>query len=391
MLAAVSAGVQYTPTRQSRSNRPFDNGGMDNFAMNGGRQFSNEFLLDGVPDTNTETTGPSNLSFVPSPDATEEFKVQTNNYDAQYGRTGGGVVNVSLKSGTNRLHGALYHYFRNDKLNANAFESNLAGTSAPRSTGTSPVFRSTDLSISPSSTMAATGPSSCIPGRRSSPPFPCPRHTLCPTLDQRAGDFSKTVQANGVSPVIVYDPMTTTASGSTYARQPFAANRIPGNMIDPVAAKMLDYIPKPTTAGNAQGFFNLIASPNTVTDEYDQHIIRIDQVLNDKHRFFSRYVRGNRHEVNSDAGFPHPATPWYSHWRINQGGNFDLTSMLGPTLVSSFRAGYIRHQFAIQQYGEGFDPTQLGFPASIVAPLLPRRIVQPHQCLLGRRSPNACG
>lgn len=104
LLAAISTGVQYTPTRGSRSNRPFDNGGMDSFSINGGRQTTNEFLLDGVPDTNTETTSPSNLSFVPSPDATEEFKVQTNTYDAQYGRTGGGVINVSLKAGTNDLH-----------------------------------------------------------------------------------------------------------------------------------------------------------------------------------------------------------------------------------------------------------------------------------------------
>jgi hypothetical protein len=127
MLAAVASGVQYSPTLASRSNRPFDNGGMDSFSINGGRTTTNEFLLDGVPDTNVESGSPSNLSFVPSPDATEEFKVQTNTYDAQYGRSGGGIINVSLKSGTNRLRGALYHYFRNDVLNANAFESNLAG------------------------------------------------------------------------------------------------------------------------------------------------------------------------------------------------------------------------------------------------------------------------
>jgi len=126
MLAAVASGVQYNPTQSSRSNRPFDNGGMDSFSINGGRLFSNEFLLDGVPDTNVESGQPSNLSFVPSPDATDEFKVQTNTYDAQYGRSAGGVINVSLKSGTNHLHGSLYHYFRNDILNANTFESNLA-------------------------------------------------------------------------------------------------------------------------------------------------------------------------------------------------------------------------------------------------------------------------
>jgi hypothetical protein len=83
-------------------------------------------------------------------------------------------------------------------------------------------------------------------------------------------------------------------------------------------------------------------------------------------------VRGNRHELNSHAGFQHVAAPWYGHWRINQGGNFDLTSMLSPTLVLNSRVGYIRHQFAIQQYGEGFDPVELGFPASQVN-ALPRK------------------
>ena len=127
-LAQLSPGVQYTPALASRSNRPFDNGGMDNFQISGGRGFTNEFLLDGVPNTGTETNQPNNLSFVPSPDATAEFKVQTSIYDAQYGRTGGGVVNVVLKSGTNQFHGALYEYYRDEKLNANTFDANRAGT-----------------------------------------------------------------------------------------------------------------------------------------------------------------------------------------------------------------------------------------------------------------------
>jgi hypothetical protein len=100
---------------------------MDNLQINGGHGFTNELLLDGVPNTNVETGQPSNLSFVPSPDATEEFKVQTNTYDAQYGRTGDGAINVALKPGTNKVRGAAYYYFRHDKLNANTFESNLAG------------------------------------------------------------------------------------------------------------------------------------------------------------------------------------------------------------------------------------------------------------------------
>ncbi len=371
MLAGIAPGVQHVPGIASRSSRPFDNGGMDSFAINGGRQFTNEFLLDGVPDTNTETTGPSNLSFVPSPDAVEEFKVQTNNYDAQYGRTGGGIINVGLKSGTNRLHGAVYHYFRNDALNANNFESNLAGAKKSAFRWNQPGVQLNGPVYLPRLYDGRNRTFFMYSWEKIKSSIPFPQTQTVPTLLQRAGDFTDTVQANG-QPISVFDPLTTVQSGSAFTRQAFAGNRIPQARFDPVSVKMLDFIPRPTDPGNRQGFFNLVSSPNARTDDYDQHIIRIDQVLTDKHKFFSRYVRGNRHELNSDAGWQHPASPWYGHWRTNQGGNFDLTSMLSPTVVLSTRVGYIRHQFAIAQYGEGFDPTTLGFPGAVVQQL-PRK------------------
>jgi hypothetical protein len=108
MLTLTAPGVQYTPSLASRSNRPFDNGGMDNISISGGVSMTNELLLDGVPNTSQERGGVGNLSFVPSPDATAEFRVQTNLYDAQYGRSGGGVVNVILRSGSNAFGGAGY-------------------------------------------------------------------------------------------------------------------------------------------------------------------------------------------------------------------------------------------------------------------------------------------
>ena len=371
MLAAVATGVQYTATRQSRSNRPFDNGGMDSFSMNGGRQFTNEFLLDGVPDTNTETTQPSNLSFVPSPDATEEFKVQTNTYDAQYGRSGGGVVNVSLKSGTNQIHGNVYYYLRNDILNANAFESNMAGRSRSAFKWHQPGVQVDGPVMFPKLYDGRNKTFFMYSWEKIKSKIPFPQTYTVPTDLQRAGNFSKTLQANG-QPITIYDPLTTTQVGSAYTRLPFAGNLLPANRIDPVAKKLVSYIAAPNTPGDARDFFNLVASPNPVSDEYDQHIVRIDQQLGDKHRFFSRYVRGNRHEVNSTAGYALEASPWYAHWRTNQGGNFDLTSTLTPTMVLVSRVGYIRHQFAIQQFGEGFDPAALGFPSSIVTPL-PRK------------------
>ena len=83
--------------------RPFDNGGMDGISINGGVPRSNEFLLDGAPNASREGTSQGSLAFVPSPDAVQEVRVSTNTYDAQFGRTGGGIIAVSIRSGTNTV------------------------------------------------------------------------------------------------------------------------------------------------------------------------------------------------------------------------------------------------------------------------------------------------
>ena len=102
-------------------------------------------------------------------------------------------------------------------------------------------------------------------------------------------------------------------------------------------------------------------------------MFRIDQVINDKERFFSRFVRGFRTETNGDYGFPQAAAPGnsYSDGRLNQGGNADLTSVLSPSTVLTSRLGYFRHDLWITLYASGFDPTHLGFPASLLNTLPP--------------------
>ena len=129
---------------------------------------------------------------------------------------------------------------------------------------------------------------------------------------------------------------------------------------------------KSNAAGNATGQFNYLQPSNLRTDAYDAHIIRIDQVIGDRNRFFARYVRSNRHEVNGLAGYKAEASPFFNDWRINNGGSFDLTTTVTPTLVLSTRVGYNRHQFVIQQHSEGSDPTVVGFPSSLVAQM-PRK------------------
>src|SRR5207302_6183083 len=90
-----------------------------------GSNRNTEFLLDGAP--NNSQAGGNNVAYVPPVDSVQEFKIQTNSYDAQYGRSGGGSINVVLKSGTNRVHGTVYEYMRRNWLDANSFQNNARG------------------------------------------------------------------------------------------------------------------------------------------------------------------------------------------------------------------------------------------------------------------------
>src|SRR5262245_27718153 len=99
-LTVLVAGVNYNA--QAIYLRPFDNGALADWSMNGGQNRNNEFLMDGAP--NNANQGGNNIAYVPPADAVQEFKVQTNSFDAQYGRTAGGGVNMELKSETKPLH-----------------------------------------------------------------------------------------------------------------------------------------------------------------------------------------------------------------------------------------------------------------------------------------------
>ena len=128
MLAKIAAGVNFNGTVIYQ--RPFDNGAIAQWTINGGLYESNEFLLDGAP--NNAQAGTNNIAYVPPVDAVQEFKIQTNSYDAQYGHTSGGIVNVSLKSGTNAVHGTVYEFARRKAWDANSFQNNAVGRAEGR-------------------------------------------------------------------------------------------------------------------------------------------------------------------------------------------------------------------------------------------------------------------
>src|SRR5713226_869819 len=116
-LVALTPGIRtHGQFMDNTATRSF--AGWGNFSSNGGVADANEILVDGAAVTMFLVNAPS---LVPPVDATQEFRVQTNNYAAEFGRSSGAVVNVGIKSGTNQLHGSLYEFLRNDKLDANDF------------------------------------------------------------------------------------------------------------------------------------------------------------------------------------------------------------------------------------------------------------------------------
>ncbi len=370
MTAGVTGRVQST-----FGLRPFDNG-ENGVRINGGQGSTNEVLLDGAPNTQRESTAPSNVSIVPPPEAVGEVKIQTNLYDAEYGRTGGGVISVNLRSGTNRYHGAAWWYVRNDALNANTFESNAAG-------GQKTSYRLHEPGIH------FAGPvriPKLYDGRNRSffmytleifrDVRPSPSSMVVPTDLQKGGDFSQTyVAGTGGPTATIYDPLTTVQSGTSYTRTSFADNRIPVSRINPIAANIMQVELQPNLGVVPRGQPNLLVTPNPDLEPYNAHVLRFDQVINARHRFFVNFGRTNRHQTNGlglglaaylASGHPE-ASSTYTHWRINHAATFNLTSMLSPSLISTARVSWNRHQFAIHPYSFGYDPAKLGFAPTLVA------------------------
>jgi hypothetical protein len=366
MVGIVASGVQFDigAGPLSRAVRPFDAGNnvAESMSINGGRLGASDLLLDGLSNTGTETTTATNMGFVPSPDAVQQFRIQTSNYDAQYGRTAGGTVSVSIKSGTNAYHGTMYEYVRNTILSANTFDQNRIGKPRSDFHQNQPGAEIDGPLVIPHLYDGHNKTFFMYSYEKIMDEIPSPATSTVPLPDQRNGIFNTTLQSNG-QPVIMYDPLTTVqTSSTTYTRQPFPGNVIPTNRMSPIALKILSYVPLPNYPGTTN---NLIIAPNARTDEYDAHVFRLDHVINDRYRFFSRFVRGNRSEVNSDNGYSGPSSPQYTDGRVNQAGNFDLTTILNPSTVLTSRFGYFRHQLWIYLYSDNFDPTTLGFPQSV--------------------------
>ena len=244
MLSYLSPGITYNGPAIYQ--RPFDNGAIADWSINGGQNRNNEFLLDGAP--NNSIQGGNNIAYVPPVDAVQEFKIVTNSYDAQYGRTAGGVINVSLKSGTNNLHGSIYEFARRKAFDSNEYLFKLNNREKPNHKLDQYGFQ-------------IDGPVR-IPGMydgRNKTFFmfnyegykeltPNPVTFTVPDAAQLSGDFSNLRDAQGRL-ITIYDPNTGRLENGQWVRDPFPGNRIPENRIHPVARNAAAVLPAAEPAG----------------------------------------------------------------------------------------------------------------------------------------------
>ena len=347
------------------------------FVVNGGQESTSDIVLDGVTATVSHNiVNIPAVSAIPSVEGIQEFRIQTNAFAAEYGRSGGGLVTLVTKSGTNHIHGSVYEFFRNSKLDANNFFTNRAGVKLAS-------FKRNQFG-------GSFGGPIYLPKvyngknktfffsdyegqrrRRSS----TAQHTV-PTDLERRGDFSQTYTVAGVVRP-VYDPFTTRpdpARPGNFVRDPFPGNVVPGSLMSPIALKSMSYYPAPNAAGLPFTHQNNLVLQDAYPEPQDRIEFKVDHNFNDRRRMFGRYTfmdsvysKPNFWKNVADPGCCDPMNQ-----RL-QNAALDYTENFGSTMVLNLRYGLGRVSGNRVPWSSTFDPQNgfkvatLGLPSYIDA------------------------
>jgi hypothetical protein len=357
--------------------------------LNFGGTFFNTaaYLLDGTYDTRVDWGG---VIYVPSVDAVQEFKIQTNAFTSQYGWSSGNVINVVTKSGSNGFHGDAFEFYRNSSVESRYFFNHGAQPQFSRNQfgGTigGPIRKNKTFFFG------------YYEGRRQ--PSPATFVGTMPTGDERTGNFSAllgapTGQTDALGrPILsgaIYNPFSTrqitqgqvdpttglTATQTGYIRDPFPGNMIPAGLMDTIAKSIAtgNFWPSPTSNGLINNFTGAASAPSH-SDEYS---VRIDHNFTDNDRFNARWSQKYESKVNfptyygaSDPGGPGVTAP-NNRYSINAG----YTHVFNPTFDVSLNFGVNRHVEQSTTQSFGFKSSTLGLPSFIdgIAPSFPE--IQP--------------
>ena len=284
--------------------------------VNGNREQANNFLLDGVDNNQVSD---NLVGYSPSPDAIQEFNMITQNASAEFGNFQGGIISVSLKSGTNELHGSIFEFFRNDVLNANKWENKWSapnpGTQIPREPIRWNMFGGSAGGPIIKNKLFFFGD---YQGSRFNRPASVGTISLF-TAAERQGDFSQLLTERGIQ---LYNPFSVDANGN---RAPFPNNRIPLSLIDPVAQKLFTSSNYPLPINNQLQNNSLNTSRSQTHG--DQGDLKVDATATEKDRLFVRYSQSSQSNPSTNS-FPLFFGGFNDN--VTQGGVVNWTRTLGP-------------------------------------------------------------
>src|SRR5205809_3523668 len=342
------------PTGDTQFNRQQDQTNASLLSLGGGTRRGNNYTLDGVPITDLRNRATAN----PSIEALEDVKVQVHTYDTEMSRTGGGVFNTTLKTGSNSFHGTGFFQTRPIWAEENNFFSKKAGIPKP----TNPYylggggFGGPIIKIRTLFWFAAEDYHD-VQTRSLS--------VIMPTAAERAGDFSSLTDIQG-RPVIIYDPLTSRIVNGAVVRDPFPGNRILANRINPVAAAMLKYLPMPdkNVDNGGTNYTRTALINNRFQQEYT---VKIEHKLTNKVSVSGFYLYNRTNEPDADYFEPGLNGPNrfadpndYLLKRRPQIVAVNSTSTLSPNSVLALRFGWTRFPDN-DTMTANFDPATLGF------------------------------
>jgi trimeric autotransporter adhesin len=352
-----------------RFNRMQDQSGSSAISIAGGPIRGNNYLLDGVPITDST----NRAVIIPTMEAVMEVKIQASTFDAEVGRTGGGMFNTFLKSGSNQLHGSFMGYLREKQFLANSFFNNRNGIARPdqpfRNFGGSiggPIWipkvyngrNKTFWFVSQEAYRQKSGLS---------------RELATPTALERSGNFSRSLDRSG-RPFTIFDPLTSRLDAATgvVTRTAFENGILPASRLNPIGLKLASYYPNPS---RAVGYFGDTAylGNDVLVDRADQYTAKFD------HEFFSwwkanlSYLHYKSREPSGNLFNNVAGNAPSLLFRKVDSTQTNHTITPNATTVLSFRYGFNRFPNATVYESEGFDVASLGFPTSLVSQLPSQR------------------
>lgn len=257
MVQLIPGASEGALSSLANGTRPDERRQTSSVSINGVNDVLNNQLVDGM-DNNERTIG--TVAIKPSIDAIAEVRVQTNMYTAETGRTLGGVINIITKSGGNQFHGSAFEFGRHEKFDSRLFFATAKPITRQNQYGGSiggPLWANKTFFFGD------------YEGYRMKQGVPTV--ITVPTVKMRTGDFSELAAR-------IYDP-------STAVRTPFAGNVIPATRFDPIAVKMMQLYPMPTSGGLSNNF----AYTNLRTQDNQAADVRVDHRFNDNNTVFARY------------------------------------------------------------------------------------------------------